>query len=227
MKRIGLSILIALLCLARVSFAQSSHTLSYQGYVTGTDGLPVQDANCPVHVEILNADDGNSVIWSDDLNVPVKDGLLNLELGTHNPLPASAQLDHKLAVGVRLRGSPPLISPITATPYALNVPDGAITSGKLADGVVTDRAISVDYVKGIRVNGERVTSKGSELNIITGNGIRSTFIGTSNTLVLQGASNTLTVERWRFPGMSQATLELVPLQMTFLERRTPRTFGFA
>jgi hypothetical protein len=187
MKRIGLSILIALLCLARVSFAQSSHTLSYQGYVTGTDGLPVQDANCPVHVEILNADDGNSVIWSDDLNVPVKDGLLNLELGTHNPLPASAQLDHKLAIGVRLRGSPPLISPITATPYALNVPDSSITASKMG----------TDYVSAVTIDGMRVTTKGGPLNLQAGEGLQLTYNAEANAVKIGAVADSDPKKRWR------------------------------
>jgi hypothetical protein len=76
MKRFSLPVLIALLSIARFSFAQSPHTISYQAYIAGSDGLPMQDANCPVHVEILNADDGNAVLWSDDLSLPIKEATL-------------------------------------------------------------------------------------------------------------------------------------------------------
>src|SRR5207253_7457489 len=95
-----------------------------------------------------------------------------------HPLPALALLDRPLWMGVAVNGrSMSMLSPLSSSIYALNVPDNSITQKKLA----------TDYVSSISINGQQITNKGSGLNIVGGDGVSLTFDPGTQSLLI-GAS---------------------------------------
>src|SRR5207237_2945091 len=70
-----------------------------------------------------------------------------------------------------------MLSPLSSSIYALNVPDNSITQKKLA----------TDYVSSISINGQQITNKGSGLNIVGGDGVSLTFDPGTQSLLI-GAS---------------------------------------
>ncbi len=109
-------------------------------------------------------EDGREVVWEGQYRTRVENGLLNLELGSGDyPLPGSSAMDRSLWIGIQV-GEGPEMTPrtrLSAVPYALTVPDGSVTFDKLG----------VDYVSSIMIDGEKVTGKGSSLNITGGEGV--------------------------------------------------------
>lgn len=179
--------LCTMLLSARMASAQSlstaaaggaAHTISYQGSLTGPDGQRVPDGKATIQIELwTNASEGTRV-WHDSFETDVRNGIFNLQLGSQTPLPTSTEMDKPLWLGVAINGSPEVRSPLSAVPMALNVADSSITSAKLA----------TDYVAEISVNGERLTGRGTALNIETGDGLDATFDQSSNRLILRAGS---------------------------------------
>ncbi len=139
-------------------------TISYQGMVSSATGARLPSGDYAVTVRLYADEHGQEVIWEGQYTTTVENGLLNLELGSGDyPLPGSSAMDRGLWIGIQV-GDGPEMTPrtrLSAVPYALTVPDGSVTSDKLG----------VDYVSSIMIDGEKVTRKGSSLNITGGEGV--------------------------------------------------------
>ncbi len=154
----------------------SQRTLTYQGILTLKDGTPVKDGDYALTVSLYGDKNGKSSVWRGTYSTHVVGGVFNVLLGSGDyPLPSAQAMDAVLYPGVSIDGGDELISatPISASAYAMNVADGAITSKKMG----------TDYVSSISLNGQKVTGKGSDLNIVT-NGFGASVDPLSNTLVL-------------------------------------------
>ncbi len=155
---------------ARSAIAQSRgesevpRTISYQGMVSSATGAQLPSGDYAVTVRLYADEDGREVLWEGEYRTRVENGLLNLELGSGDyPLPGSSAMDRSLWIGIQV-GEGPEMTPrtrLSAVPYALTVPDGSVTFDKLG----------VDYVSSIMIDGEKVTRKGSSLNITGGEGV--------------------------------------------------------
>lgn len=143
----------------------------------------------------LYADEAETTpIWKSTYNTSVHNGIFNLYLGSGDtPLPSSQQMNRPLWVGTSVNGSNQMLplTPLTSSPYALNLPDKAVTTGKLADGSVTAEKMGTPYVAGIALNGKTITADGTVLNIEVGDGIALTFDEETRTLKLSKAAPTL------------------------------------
>ena len=76
---------------------------------------------------------GTNVLWTDTYTVQVTGGIFNIALGSGAvPLPASTVLDQPLWLSMQIGEAPELrpFSALTASVYALNVPDASITAAK-------------------------------------------------------------------------------------------------
>ncbi len=155
---------------ARSAIAQSRgesevpRTISYQGMVSSATGAEFPSGDYAVTVRLYADEHGREVVWEGEYRTRVENGLLNLELGSGDyPLPGSSAMDRSLWIGIQV-GEGPEMTPrtrLSAVPYALTVPDGSVTFDKLG----------VDYVSSIMIDGEKVTRKGSSLNITGGEGV--------------------------------------------------------
>ena len=139
-------------------------TISYQGMVSSATGARFPSGDYAVTVRLYADEYGREAVWEGQYTTTVENGLLNLELGSGDyPLPGSSAMDRSLWIGIQV-GEGPEMTPrtrLSAVPYALTVPDGSVTSDKLG----------VDYVSSIMIDGEKVTGKGSSLNITGGEGV--------------------------------------------------------
>jgi len=125
------------------------------------------------------------------MNTTTTNGVFNVLLGSGTPLPVSA-MNAPLWLGVQPDGQNEMhpLSPLAASPYALAIPNGSITTAKIADSAITPTKMGMPFVSGIYVNGQLATPNNGALNIMGAEGALQ-FDQTTNTLTL-GATTGIT-----------------------------------
>jgi hypothetical protein len=161
--------------------------MSYQGMVRTGSGQPLADGEYPITVTLYADAEGTIQVWQDTYGTMINGGVFNIYLGSGKvPLPAPGQMDKALWIGTRI-GNEEEMRPLTrlsASPYAINVPDGAITTSKLADGAVTEDKVSLEYISGLSVNGKKIALDGKVLNIQAGKDIDINFDEFTQSLII-------------------------------------------
>ena len=61
-------------------------TLSYQGLLTKSDGRPVEDGSYSVTFRFFNSLVGGDLLWEENQNIEVKDGIISATLGSETPV---------------------------------------------------------------------------------------------------------------------------------------------
>lgn len=152
------------------------HTISYQGLLESADGQKI-DGLRTITTRIYADAAGTKLLWEDEFAANVRGGTFDLSLGAQKPLPDISKLGGSLWMGVSVGNDAEMhpLQQLTVAPYALTVANGAITSAKMG----------TDYVSSISINGERVTSRGSNLNLIAGDGILLAYDPSSSTVALR------------------------------------------
>lgn len=151
-----------------ISTTDVPRTISYQGLLTSTDGIPFSDGQYQVTVTLYGNEQGTGPIWQENYTTQVAGGVFNIVLGSGGKaLPPAEMMNRPLWIGTSVNGAEmrPL-TPLTASPYAFNVPDKAITGSKIADGAITAEKIDADYIGAIQVDGRQISSKGTVLNLV-------------------------------------------------------------
>lgn len=162
-------------------------TISYQGVLTASEGSVVPDGTYDISIGLYTDPQGHEQIWLDTYNTLVHNGIFNIYLGTGtSPLPSTSEMNRPLWIGTSINGSDIMrpLTPLTASPYALNLPDQTVTTNKLADNAVTAQKVDMPYIAAIEVNGIPITGKGSTLNIETKGGLDLIYDETRSSLVL-------------------------------------------
>ncbi len=202
MKKMLLTLCAGLLALASLfpitAMAQSTvgspsaigdvpRVIGYQAALSDASGKPLPDGDYILGAA-LYTESGAHAIWHDNYRVHVARGIVNLALGSGAiPFPDISSVG-PVWLGLRINGSEELpLSQFTAAPYALTVPNGAITTTKIADNAVTAEKIGTEYVGSVSVNGQKVSNKGGDVNIVT-DGIDATVDPTSNSVILRGGA---------------------------------------
>jgi len=80
--------ILAMLCFASpVRADESPFLLPFQGRISGTPGSPLQDGPRLIRFRISDSPDQDSFVWTGELHkVSINEGLINVFLGTKNPL---------------------------------------------------------------------------------------------------------------------------------------------
>lgn len=132
--------------------------MSYEGYITNSDGTPFEDGNYDFTFAIYTEAAGGSPIWIEEhKSVTVNSGFIQLYLGRGTvPNPLNLPFDKQYYVGISV-GEAPEMTPrleLTSTGYSFRskmadeVSDASITTEKLAPHSVTDDKIkSVSWDK--------------------------------------------------------------------------------
>ena len=127
----------------------SATTINYQGRLADSSGNPLS-GSYNLQFAIYDAPTGGSRIWAPEnhLGVPVADGLFSVDLGsqTTGGIPTSTwNGDRYLEITVNGEPLTPreLIRSVPIAGMALTVPDGTITTDKIADGAVTIDKLSL------------------------------------------------------------------------------------
>lgn len=127
--------------LAPVAAPSSATTINYQGRLFNSGGSPL-DASVNLEFALYSQASGGSPMWGPETHsgVTVSDGLFSVLLGNQVAIPLSV-IGGDLWLETKVNGE--VLSPreqLGATMYAmqaLTVPDGSITTTKIADGAVT------------------------------------------------------------------------------------------
>lgn len=180
-------------------------TISYQGVLSSTAGTPLPDGDYDITVRLYADPSGTLPLWQDTYRTNVRGGLFNLYIGGGNsPLPSSAEMNRPLWVGTTVNGMEEMLplTPLTSSPYALNLPDNAVTTGKLADGAVTAEKVEMPYMAGVRINGQEISGKGTILDIRSGDDIEVRYDQASESLIIDSKSTAKTTNDDKEKGAS-------------------------
>lgn len=135
---------------AGLAAGASPSTISYQGTLSTAGGTPV-NANIGLTFRLYNIQSGGTALWTEaHPSVPVNSGLFHVQLGSITPIPSSVWDNTTVYLGVQVGGDSAELSPrevVSAVPFAMNIqiPDGSITSTKLADRAVTSDKMAMTY----------------------------------------------------------------------------------
>lgn len=153
---------------AQTTTTDVPRTISYQGLLSTSDGTTFSDGQYQVTVTLYADQQGTRQVWQNTYSTQVNDGVFNLYLGEGKPLPDLGAMNMPLWIGTSVDGAGEMrpLTPLSASPYALNVPAKSITSEKLADGSVTAEKLAVDYISEVQVDGHKVSAKGTVLNLV-------------------------------------------------------------
>ena len=131
----------------------SQTTIPYQGRLADADGNPVTDTVNMVFRLYGQASGGGPLWeepWTGSNGVQVSDGLFNVMLGSLNPIPQDVITGHdNLFLGITA-GTDDEMTPrvqLGSVPFAvqaLTIPDGSVTTEKIADGAVTQVKLGAD-----------------------------------------------------------------------------------
>lgn len=121
--------------------------ISHQGILTQNDGTPVEDGTYSFTFRIYDAESSGNLLWAETQNAGVEKGVFNVYLGKVTPL--GLDFDREYWVGISVDSGSELAPRIqlSSAPYAFmaySVPDGSITTLKLADESVTQEKLHPD-----------------------------------------------------------------------------------
>ncbi|MDP4200008.1 MAG: hypothetical protein Q8902_10620 [Bacteroidota bacterium] len=159
--------------------ADIPHAISYQGMLLASDGTALNGLQ-RITVRLYADAIGKQLVWEDEFLSTVDHGVFDLSLGSNKPLPESARLGVPLWLAIKVGESDELrpMTQLSTSPYALNVANGSITAAKMG----------TDYVGSISVNGQHVSSRGSDVNFVAGDGLTLAFDPTSNAVLMRSAT---------------------------------------
>lgn len=178
----------------------SNNTFAYQGRIANAVGAPLTGV-FPMSFRLYSQAIAGVPLWSEDWtasnSVRVNDGLFNVLLGSLVAIPSTIVANNVLWLGVSVGGDSEM-SPraqLGAVPFslqALTVPDGAITTNKIADGSVTRAKLGGDADLASRLQIYTAVSTqvdyqmplcNSQFESVPGLGISLTISRTSNVLI--------------------------------------------
>lgn len=142
MKRTVVLMLVLLGLAAQAALADIPGTINYQGRLTDLAGNAVTDGTYGVTFTLHYQAVGNSPTgWSEVQNVVTERGYFNIALGSSTSL-SSLGFNYPYYLEIQVAGDAQPMSPrqqLMSVPYAMRagIPDGTISTNKIADDAVT------------------------------------------------------------------------------------------
>ncbi len=104
-----------------LAFSQIPRTLSYQGLLTDSLGIPKPDNLYNLTFRLYRAASGGTPLWTENRSLQVKRGLFSAVLGGQTPLPDSLRFDIQYWLSLQVSGESELTPrlPLTAVGYSL------------------------------------------------------------------------------------------------------------
>ena len=79
-----IGVLLVVLCVS-AGYAAIPETINYQGYLTDSDGVPL-DGPVAMVFSLYDVSTGGTALWSESQNVSVNNGIYSVILGTGTPI---------------------------------------------------------------------------------------------------------------------------------------------
>ncbi|MFH1624358.1 MAG: hypothetical protein ABID54_04280 [Pseudomonadota bacterium] len=146
---VGVACFFLLIFTPFVTFPQVPQKMNYQGYLTDSAGMPIHGTVLIVF-SIYDVSLGGSALWSEALNVPVNQGLVQVVLGDISPV--NLMFDTPYYLGIKVGTDPEMIprGRLVTVPYAYRaryadtivLEDTSVMSSKIADGAITSGKLS-------------------------------------------------------------------------------------
>ena len=192
MRRFLTFLFVTLTLLAhRPSAAQVPQLMSYQGVITDNAGIIVPDGPHDLTFRIFNVDVGGVALFTEvQTAVPVVRGGFSVLIGSVSPLTLPFDVEYWLEVQVD--GDAPLAPRVklTSAAYSLmakTVPDGAITTSKIATGAIFRSQVALNSLQNINFFDEPgVASAAEGIAVVSLDGTVQTIMSRSITLPLPG-----------------------------------------
>lgn len=178
--------------LALPVFAQIPRTISYQGFLTNSDGSPKPDGNYTFVFSLYSGSTGGTAFWSESKTLNIKKGLFSTMLGDKTPFGDTVKFGNQYWLGIKI-GSDPELSPrvaLTAAGYSLssdNVSNGRVVKSingikdnvvlKAGSNAVINTAGNTITISGGNGSGgiQQIKNTDKSLNIINSSGPAATI----------------------------------------------------
>jgi hypothetical protein len=221
-RRAWIVVFLVLCVTATHTSAQIPRTLSYQGILSDTMGMPKPDGLYAITFRLYDVASGGTALWSETRSLQVRRGLFSAVLGSQTQFPSSLTFDRQYWLSIQSSGDAELVPRIalSAVGYSLNassadsariagtVPNNSITASKIAAGQVVKSINNIrDAVTLHAQGGATITSSGDTITINAGSGGGGTGVQG-----LQNTNNTLDIINPSGPTVT-ANLK-VPLAMS-------------
>ena len=161
-----LAVLVILLGLISFTVQAVPSAISYQGYLTGPSGTPI-DGNVDITFSLYDADSAGSLSWQEtQISIAVSKGLFKVELGSISPF-ATGQFDIPMWLGIKVgvdaEMSPRL--PLSSVGYALKAEDaetlGGLNSVELNQSAHVTDTTNPHNVTAVQAGAASITELGS------------------------------------------------------------------
>jgi len=149
---LGILLLAALvIAMPYSAFSTVPQKITYQGYLTGTDGLPI-NRSVVMQLGLYEAATGGTPLWTEQQVVQVTKGIYTVNLGEVAPLNLTFDKSYYLGIKIDTDQEMTPRHTFTSSPYALrsdfstvadSVADGSIKTSSLADNAITASKIGI------------------------------------------------------------------------------------
>lgn len=101
--------------------AQIPRTLSYQGVLTDSSGIPKPDGQYALTFRLYDTSAGGTALWTEARVIPVNRGLFHTILGSEIPFADTVLFDRAYWMSIQVANDPELSPRISLTPSAYSI----------------------------------------------------------------------------------------------------------
>jgi hypothetical protein len=167
-KLYTLILIIAITAASVVCMASVPSKMSYQGKLTTSSGAVTPDGTYTMVFGLYSQQSGGTALWTETQSVTTKGGVFSVQLGAVTAIPSTA-FSGTTWLDIAVNGTSMPRMQIVSAAYAMRsavgetVPDGSITSAKIATYAVTSakvapNAVTADKLQSASVVGSKIVA---------------------------------------------------------------------